>query len=208
MLVASTKIDGMILIKPRQFGDNRGFLMETWSQSRFAEIGIITPMLQDNLTWSEKHVLRGLHFQNPFGQAKLITVLKGTIFDVAVDLRQGSANYGTWFGTELSETNRLQAFVPAGCAHGFCVLSDGALVSYKCSELYHPEAEVTLRWNDPGIGIQWPIAEPMLSTRDAEAPLLIDIPILRLPVLETTSPPLPRPHLKSFGEMDVLESSR
>jgi dTDP-4-dehydrorhamnose 3,5-epimerase len=152
--------------------------METWQAARYAAAGIPAAFVQDNLSRSVRGTLRGLHLQEPFAQGKLVFCLRGTVFDVAVDVRRGSPNFGRWFGAELSDENRRQMWVPAGFAHGFCVISESADFVYKCTELYHPETERGIAWNDPEIGIEWPIADPILSPRDREAPRLRDAPIL------------------------------
>lgn len=181
MKVSRTEFEGLLLIDPATFADSRGFLMETWKESRFHATGIHKQMVQDNLSWSRANVLRGLHFQSPFAQEKLVYVLHGTIFDVAVDLRRTSATFAKWFGTRLSGDDKRQIYIPAGFAHGFCVLSDHALVAYKCTSEYCPDAEMSLAWNDPQIGIDWPVREPILSAKDKNAPLLVEIPQDRLP---------------------------
>ncbi len=151
-----TKIDGVVIIETKTFGDNRGYFMETYEQRKFAEGGITAKFVQDNQSKSIKGVLRGIHMQKNHPQAKLVRVIKGTVYDVAVDLREGSPTYGEYVGTILSAENKKQFFIPRGFAHGFLVLSDEAEFVYKCDEFYYPDDEFGIAWNDPGIGIQWP----------------------------------------------------
>lgn len=179
-----TSIDGVIVVDVRQHGDNRGYLMETYKKPDFANAGIDVDFVQDNQSRSTQGVLRGLHFQIRHPQAKLIRVMSGKIFDVAVDLRNGSSTYGKWVGVELSSENHRQLFIPHGFAHGFLVLSDSAEILYKCDDVYHPGDEGGLTWNDPTIGIEWPPLEGddvfdaskvITSERDKGLPLLNDI---------------------------------
>lgn len=175
MEVIQTAIPGVILFQPKVHGDARGFFMELFHAERYAAAGVPTNFVQDNLSRSAKGILRGLHFQNPKGQGKLVQVVAGTVFDVAVDVRNGSPHFGKWVGYELSAENRRQMWVPAGFAHGFCVLSESADFLYKCTELYAPQNEQSVLWNDPEIGITWPLQEPLLSKKDAAAPRLKDM---------------------------------
>ena len=164
-----TTIDGVYIIEPTVFGDNRGYFMETYSKKDFEEIGLNYDFVQDNQSKSKKGVLRGLHFQKENTQAKLVRCIKGEVFDVAVDLREGSRTYGKWFGVLLSEENKKQFFIPKNFAHGFLVLSDYAEFCYKCTDFYHPNDEGGLIWNDPDIGVEWPIPEGMeLSFSDKD----------------------------------------
>ena len=181
MDVIETSIPDVKLIEPKVFGDERGFFMETYQAKRYQEVGIPGPFVQDNISCSQKGVLRGLHFQNPNPQGKLISVLQGEVFDVAVDIRVGSPTFGQWAGYLLNSENKRQLWVPEGFAHGFCVTSDTALFTYKCTDYYAPENEIPLRWNDPAIGIDWPLDTPSLSGKDAHALLLADIPKNKLP---------------------------
>src|SRR5262249_22069302 len=154
------------------FGDQRGFFLETYQSTRYAEQGISRPFVQDNLSRSAYGVLRGLHLQNPMTQGKLVCVMRGRVLDVTVDVRIGSPHFGRHVAVELGEENRRQLWVPRGFAHGFVVLSESADFFYKCDELYSPKDEIVVRWNDPAIGIEWGIDNPSLSARDAAAPLL------------------------------------
>lgn len=169
MKVTNTTIPGLLIVEPKVFGDARGFFFESFQAERYAGAGIPGPFVQDNLSRSSRGILRGLHFQEPRPQGKLVTVLRGKVFDVTVDIRKGSPTFGRWFGIELSDENRLQLWVPPGFAHGFCVLSDVADFFYKCTEYYSPENEASILWNDPALGITWPISEPLLSGKDARA---------------------------------------
>lgn len=181
MKVAATELAGVLVIEPRVFKDSRGHFLESYQEERYAEAGIRGPFVQDNLVKSERHVLRGLHLQCPHGQGKLVQALQGEIFDIAVDVRAGSPAFGRSFAVTLSSANHRQIFVPPEFAHGYLVLSDSALVSYKTTDVYTPEAEIAVAWNDPEIGIDWPVADPVLNERDATAPRLSEIPLSRLP---------------------------
>lgn len=167
MKVRPLALPGVLAIEPQVFGDARGFFLETYHEPRYAAAGINCRFVQDNLSFSAHGVLRGLHYQNPYPQDKLVYVLSGEVFDVVVDVRRGSPTFGRWIGETLSAEKHNQLFVPKGYAHGFCVLSEAALFAYKCSDVYAPEAEVTVLWNDPEIGISWPVAEPKVSAKDA-----------------------------------------
>ena len=167
--VTPCDIDGLYVIEPKVFGDERGYFVETYNKQEFAANGLDMEFVQDNQSKSKKGVLRGLHFQKQHPQGKLVRVLSGEVFDVAVDIRKGSDTYGKWFGVVLSEENMKQFYVPAGFAHGYYVLSDTAVFSYKCTDFYHPEDEGGILWNDPEIGIQWPVedgVEVVLSEKD------------------------------------------
>ena len=173
-----TAIDGLVIIDCRSFGDARGAFMETYKRSDFHAAGIGCEFVQDNQSSSVRGVLRGLHFQIEHPQAKLVRVLEGEVFDVAVDLRPGSPTFGSWEGVVLSAENRRQLFIPRGFAHGFYVMSERAVFAYKCDDEYHPGDEGGIRWDDPGIGIEWPIPageEPILSERDRVAPYLDEL---------------------------------
>ena len=154
--VTKCPIEGLYIIEPKVHGDNRGYFMETYSQRDMAEAGLNMVFVQDNQSMSVKGVLRGLHFQKEYPQGKLVRVIKGRVFDVAVDLRSGSETYGQWYGVELTEDNRKQFYISEGFAHGFLVLSDTAEFCYKVTDFYHPGDEGGLAWNDPAIGIEWP----------------------------------------------------
>jgi dTDP-4-dehydrorhamnose 3,5-epimerase len=170
-----TEIDGLALIEVTAHGDQRGFLAETFRAERWRELGVDVEFVQENHSRSGRGILRGLHFQLRPGQAKLVRCVRGTIWDVAVDLRRGSPTYGRWEGHELSDTNHRQLFIPAGFAHGFCVFSEEADVAYKLSSYYDPETEAGIRWDDPDVGVEWPIEHPLLSDRDKLAPTLAEI---------------------------------
>lgn len=177
--VTRCEIDGLCVIEPTVFGDNRGFFMETYNKNDFAENGLDMTFVQDNHSKSVKGVLRGLHFQINHPQGKLVRVVVGEVFDVAVDLRKDSKTYGKWLGVTLSAENKKQFYIPEGFAHGFVVLSDEAEFIYKCTDFYHPNDEGGLMWNDPEIGIKWPIPEgftPILSEKDKKHGLLKDLP--------------------------------
>ncbi|MEE0872463.1 MAG: dTDP-4-dehydrorhamnose 3,5-epimerase [Ruminococcus sp.] len=177
-IFTKTDIEGVIIVEPKVFGDNRGYFMETYEERKFIEGGITAKFVQDNQSKSSKGVLRGLHSQYKHAQAKLVRVLKGEVFDVAVDVRKGSATYGKYVGVRLSEENKKQLFIPRGFLHGFLVLSDEAEFVYKCDDFYHPEDEVGVAWNDPKIGIKWPIEnieEIKLSEKDKNNPLLEEV---------------------------------
>ena len=171
-----TRIDGLVALEPDVHGDQRGFLVETYSVESWRELGVDPgEFVQDNHSRSGRGTLRGLHFQTSPGQAKLVRCLRGRIFDVAVDLRRDSATYGEWEGHELDDRAHRQLLVPVGFAHGFCVLSEVADVAYKLTSLYDSATEAGIRWDDPGVGVEWPIAEPRLSERDRSAPTLAEI---------------------------------
>ena len=173
-----TEIEGVYIIEPKVFGDNRGYFMETYNEQEFKNNGLDYNFVQDNQSKSKKGVLRGLHFQKTHPQAKLVRVLEGEVFDVAVDLRKGSKTYGKWVGVILSEENKKQFMIPRGFAHGFVVLSETAVFAYKCDDFYHPEDEGGIMWNDPDINIEWPYkGELLLSEKDKVHPLLKDCKI-------------------------------
>ena len=178
MKVTPQRIPEVVLIEPTVHGDARGFFFESFHARRYADAGIFLPFVQDNVSRSGKGTLRGLHFQEPNAQGKLVQVLRGEVFDVAVDVRQGSPTFGQWVGVELSEDNRRQLWVPPGFAHGFCVTSELAEFSYKCTEFYAPECEQGIAWNDPDLAIPWPVSAPILSKKDAAAPRLAEAKVL------------------------------
>ena len=175
MRVIAPDVPDVLIIDPKLFGDQRGFFLETYQSTRYAEHGISRPFVQDNLSRSAYGVLRGLHLQNPMTQGKLVSVMRGRVLDVAVDVRIGSPHFGQHVAVELSEDNRWQLWVPRGFAHGFVVLSETADFFYKCDELYSPKDEIVVRWDDPAIGIKWGVENPSLSARDAAAPLLSEV---------------------------------
>jgi len=180
--IIETSLPGVLMVEPKFAGDARGFFMEAFQARRYAEAGIASPFVQDNVSFSRFGVLRGLHFQHPHAQGKLVYVLQGEVFDVAVDIRQESPAFGKWFGVSLSADNKRQLWVPAGFAHGFCVTSETALFVYKCTDYYQPDAEGAVAWNDPRIAVDWPLERPELSAKDNSASPLDDIPRSRLPV--------------------------
>lgn len=176
MDVFEMTLPGLRLIEPDVYTDERGAFMETWNARDYGRRGLNVTFVQDNLSRSRQHVLRGLHFQNPRPQAKLISVLKGEVYDVVVDVRAEADTFGEWTSTVLSAENGRQLYVPEGFAHGFLVTSNEALFHYKCTDFYHPEADRAIRWDDPSLGIEWPVDDPILSEKDAAAPLLDDLP--------------------------------
>jgi len=180
MNVIATDIPEVLIIEPKIFGDVRGFFLETYQHERYAAHGISLPFIQDNLSRSSRGVLRGLHFQNPMSQGKLVSVVKGSVLDVALDVRRGSPTFGRHVAVQLDDDNRRQLWVPRGFAHGFIVLSETADFAYKCDNNYSPKDEIVVRWNDPELGIAWGIDNPSLSARDAAAPLLKDVSNLPL----------------------------
>lgn len=181
MKVVPTSLPGVLTIEPDRFSDARGFFQEAWHRRRYADAGIDVDFVQDNLSSSARNVVRGLHLQQPHAQGKLIWVLQGEVFDVAVDVRVGSPTFGRWTAAVLSSDNGRQLWIPEGFAHGFCVLSETALFAYKCTDYYAPEDELTVLWNDPDIGIEWPVPAPVLSERDAAAESLASLDPARLP---------------------------
>jgi dTDP-4-dehydrorhamnose 3,5-epimerase len=189
MRLMSLELPELVVIEPKIFGDARGYFFESWNQARYREAGLPAEFVQDNLSQSSRGVLRGLHFQEPKAQGKLITVLEGEVFDVAVDIRVGSPRFGKSATLTLSGENKRQIYIPPGFAHGFCVLSERALFMYKCTELYAPEAEGGILWNDPDLGISWPAEKPTLSAKDAKYVRLRDIDRAQLPVYHEGATP-------------------
>ncbi len=183
MKVTETKLPGVKLIETDCFVDDRGYFKETWNQLNYREIGVHETFVQDNFSFSKANVLRGLHFQNPQGQGKLVSAVQGEIFDVAVDIRADSPHYKQWIGVILNDQNHHQLYIPPGFAHGFCVISDTAMVSYKCTTRYQSQTEYCLRWDDSQIGIEWPISNPVLSDKDAEGYLLENLPAAAMPLI-------------------------
>lgn len=184
MKLIETALSGCKVIEPAVFGDDRGFFFETWNADRFTEHGLPGAFVQSNVSASANGVLRGLHYQWPRPQGKLVTVLEGEVYDVAVDIRRGSPTFGQWAAVVLSAENKKQFWIPEGFAHGFAVLSERALFSYLCTDVYVKEADAGIRWNDADIAVDWPISAPTLSGKDETAPFLKDIAEDRLPVYQ------------------------
>lgn len=182
MKLIPTSLPGCLVIEPAVFGDSRGFFFETWNAERFAEVGLPSQFVQNNVSSSSKGVLRGLHYQWPRPQGKLVSVLEGEVYDVAVDIRRGSPTFGRWASVVLSAENRKQFWIPEGFAHGFAVLSERALFNYLCTDVYVKEADAGIRWSDAEIAIDWPISKPVLSAKDETAPFLKEVAEDRLPV--------------------------
>ena len=166
MRFIETELKGVLLVEPDVFEDSRGYFLETYHAKKFADGGIRGPFVQDNFSRSVRGTLRGLHYQLKHAQGKLVTVVEGTVFDVAVDIRTGSPTFGRWVGVELSAENKRQLYIPPGFAHGFCVISDTAGLTYKCTDLFSPQDDRGIIWNDRTVGIRWPVAHPLLSTKD------------------------------------------
>lgn len=181
MKVVKTALEGLLIVEPKIYSDERGDFMEAWHHEKYADAGIGSAFIQDNLSISRKGVLRGLHFQNPGGQGKLVSVLSGEVFDVAVDLRADSPTFKQWVGVTLSGTNRTQLYIPAGFGHGFLVTGDHALFLYKATAFYRPEFEYTIRWDDPEIGVEWPGPIRLVSEKDKSGPYLRDFSSDKLP---------------------------
>lgn len=175
MKVIPTMLPGLLILEPRAFPDPRGFFMETYQSPRYEAAGVGGPFVQDNLSRSSRDVLRGLHLQHPHAQGKLVSVFHGEVYDVAADVRVGSPTFGQWVGVALSAENKRQFYIPPGFAHGFCVLSETVLFFYKCTDVYDAPSEVGIAWNDPEIGVEWPIAAPQLSARDLKNPPLREV---------------------------------
>jgi dTDP-4-dehydrorhamnose 3,5-epimerase len=180
MNVIRGRIKGLLVIEPKIFGDARGFFMETWNREKYEQAGIREQFVQDNISVSRRGALRGLHFQNPNAQGKLVSVLQGEVLDMVVDVRLRSPTFGQWEAITLCSDNKRQFYIPPGFAHGFAVLSETAMFHYKCSDFYSPKDELTIRWNDPQIGIKWPIDNPIVSEKDLKGLLLKDVPRERL----------------------------
>lgn len=171
MTVKETDIQGLLIIQPSVFTDDRGYFFEAYNEQHFQELGIKTSFVQDNISKSKKGVLRGLHFQNPpYAQGKMVQVLQGAVLDVAVDLRSNSPTYGKHFSLQLSEENKTLLYIPEGFAHGFVVLEDNTIFSYKCTNYYHKDSESSIFWNDKDLNIDWGINDPLISKKDQEAP--------------------------------------
>jgi len=181
MKFIGTPLPGCAVIEPQVFGDPRGYFYESYNEAKYREAGIDRKFVQSNVSRSARGVLRGLHYQWPHPQGKLVSVLEGEVYDVAVDIRRGSPTFGHWAGVMLTAENHRHFWIPEGFAHGFCVLSEFATFSYQCTDLYDAKADGGVRWNDPAIGIDWPVSEPLLSDKDGKTPLLADVPPDRLP---------------------------
>jgi dTDP-4-dehydrorhamnose 3,5-epimerase len=181
MQVEDTKLPGVLVLHPEVFHDERGFFLETWNSMRYENAGIQDRFVQDNASFSKKGVLRGLHFQCPQPQGKLVQVLSGEVLDVVVDIRVGSPTFGQCATEVLSDANHRQLYVPPGFAHGYCVTSDTALFTYKCTDFYNPSTECGIIWNDPDLNLDWPITRPLVSPKDANYPKLKDLPPEKLP---------------------------
>lgn len=184
MMVEPLEIPDVLLLKPHMFHDARGRFLELWHRERYASAGLPATFLQDNVSVSRRGVLRGLHYQHPRGQGKLVSCVRGVVFDAVVDVRSGSPTFGRWVGAELTEENGRQLWAPAGFAHGFLALSEDAVFVYKCTEAYAPETEHRIRWDDPAIGIVWPMERPVMSNKDAAAPQLSAVPVDHLPPMD------------------------
>lgn len=184
MRIVQTRLPGCVVIEPVIFGDARGFFFETWNAERFGQHGLPSAFVQSNVSSSAKDVLRGLHYQWPRPQGKLVSVLEGEVYDVAVDIRRGSPTFGQWEAVVLSADNKKQFWIPEGFAHGFAVLSERAVFSYLCTEVYLKDFDAGVRWNDADVAVDWPISAPTLSGKDEVAPYLKDIPEARLPVYQ------------------------
>ena len=182
MKVIETDLPGCLVFEPRVFGDDRGYFFESFNRDKLAPLGLAPNFVQGNVSRSARGVLRGLHYQWPNPQGKYVSVLEGEVWDVAVDIRRGSPTFGKWTAVLLSAENKRHFWIPEGFAHGFVALSEHALFTYLCTATYDPAADANVRWDDPALGIDWPVAAPSLSAKDAVAPLLVDIPAERLPV--------------------------
>jgi len=175
MEIIKLDIEGLLLIKPTVFEDERGYFFESFKSPLYKELGLETAFVQDNESKSSKNVVRGLHFQNPpYAQGKLVRVIHGSVLDVAVDIRKNSPTYGKWRSVKLSSDNKLMYWIPEGFAHGFCSLEDDTILTYKCTNLYNKVSEGSIRWNDPNLDIHWEVAQPIVSTKDNEAPFFKD----------------------------------
>lgn len=181
MKFVETSLPGCVVVEPQVFGDSRGFFYESYNEAKYRAAGINRKFVQSNVSRSARGVLRGLHYQWPRPQGKLVSVLEGEVYDVAVDIRRGSPTFGQWAGVMLTAENHRHFWIPEGFAHGFCVVSEFATFSYQCTDLYEAKADGGVRWNDPAIGIDWPVSTPLLSDKDGKALLLADMPLDRLP---------------------------
>lgn len=181
MKFIETSLPGCVVIEPQVFGDSRGFFYESYNEAKYRQAGVDRKFVQSNVSRSARGVLRGLHYQWPHPQGKLVSVLEGEVYDVAVDIRRGSPTFGQWAGVMLTAENHRHFWIPEGFAHGFCVVSEFATFSYQCTDLYDAKADGAVRFDDPAIGIDWPVSSPLLSEKDGKAPLLADIAPERLP---------------------------
>lgn len=182
MKLIETDLPGCVVIEPRVFGDDRGFFFESFNRDKLAEHGLSPRFVQGNVSRSRRGVLRGLHYQWPRPQGKYVSVIEGEVWDVAVDIRRGSPTFGRWTAVVLSADNKRHFWIPEGFAHGFVTLSEYAVFTYLCTETYDAQADAGVRWDDPALAIDWPVAEPELSAKDAVAPFLADVPTERLPI--------------------------
>jgi dTDP-4-dehydrorhamnose 3,5-epimerase len=182
MKIIETELPGCLILEPRVFGDARGYFYESFNRDKLAEAGLHPQYVQGNVSSSARGVLRGLHYQWPKPQGKLVSVLEGEVFDVAVDIRRGSPHFGRWTATVLSGENKRHFLIPEGFAHGFAVLSERAVFTYLCTETYDAQADAGIRWDDPELAVDWPLSEPLLSAKDQAAPLLCEVAEDRLPV--------------------------
>jgi len=185
MKIIETTLPGVLILEPQVFGDARGFFYESYNKGKWQDAGIEAEFIQTNVSRSARGVLRGLHYQWPNPQGKLVSVLEGEVYDVAVDIRRGSPTFGQSAGVMLTADNHRHFWVPEGFAHGFCVLSEFATFSYQCTALYDAKADAGIRWNDAALGIDWPISEPLLSDKDSKTPLLAEVAAERLPVFKS-----------------------
>ena len=176
MRITEFELKGLLLLQPEVFRDERGFFMETWNARKYGQLGLPTTFVQDNLSRSSRGTLRGLHYQKPHSQGKLVSLLKGKVWDVSVDLRLDSPTFGKWVGTTLDSDIGSQLYIPPGFAHGFCTLSEEALFFYKCTDFYFPADERGIAWNDPQLNINWPVSDPLLSSKDRGYPNLGEVP--------------------------------
>lgn len=179
-----TNLDDVLIFEPQRFEDERGFFMETYHEQKYSKLEGVSSFVQDNTSHSKRNVIRGLHYQLKHPQGKLVFVLSGEIYDVCVDIRHGSPNFGKWIGCHLTASNKRQLFIPCGFAHGFCVLSETADVIYKCTDFYAPDDEYGIHWSDPTVGINWPIQNPILSEKDKAFKYLVDTSEELLPIFE------------------------
>jgi dTDP-4-dehydrorhamnose 3,5-epimerase len=184
MKVIETSLPGVLVVEPQVFKDPRGFFYESYNEGKFVKAGIHANFVQTNVSRSARGVLRGLHYQWPNPQGKLVSVLDGEVYDVAIDIRRGSPTFGQWTAVVLTADNHRHMWIPEGFAHGFCVLSESATFTYQCTALYEPASDASIAWNDAAIGIDWPISQPLISDKDAKAPLLANVAADRLPLFD------------------------